>query len=245
MLMPIPIAAAVPLIASGVSAVGDVIGGIFRRKQSKQDIADQNAYNHPLAQVRRLREAGLPMASLLGGAGTGTQGGVPEPADFSKVGSNTLSSYLTTQSQMKQLKLLDADIAKTEAEAQGQAILNQINTGDPMAGEPVSYLQRKARLDIETKQLESYIAKNNADIGLIDAAVKKDLHSTGTLSAAVRQSLAKLVVDTNINMQAERRGRIIDFLIKRMEQSGGKLTVAEALFHAIISGSFGPGNFIK
>lgn len=88
-------------------------GALLSRTQSLGDIGRQNAYNHPLNQVRRLREAGLPMAALSGGM-AGNQSALPES---SKDLPHSISQYATTQAQLKQLELIKEEIRLKRAEA--------------------------------------------------------------------------------------------------------------------------------
>lgn len=106
--MPIPLAAWLP---AAIGAVGAMIG----RKQSQGDIARQNAYNSPAQQVKRLREAGLPIAAMEGGY-AGEQSQLPETSGR-EIGGN-IASYITTQTQLQQLKILEEEwrLKRTEAE---------------------------------------------------------------------------------------------------------------------------------
>lgn len=224
----------------------EIAGGAIQRSQSRKDIREQNEYNKPINQLARMREAGLPMAAMTG-AISGTQSSLPVT---NQGGTQALSGFITTRMQLKQLELIDAQIDATEAttkktiqEAQGVANKNQIDTMDPLSGDPVSYLARKARLDILTNQAEQVIRENSRDVGSIDLAVKRDLQSDGTLSKQVRQQLEHLVYSTKIQIQAERRGRVLDKLITALEKDG--MSTSEAFIHAIITGALGASNITR
>lgn len=98
------------LIPTLITAVGSIVG----RRQSQGDIARQNAYNSPAQQVARLREAGLPMAAMEGGH-AGTQSALPEISG-DKIG-GSIGSYVTTQTQLMQLKILQEELRLKGAEA--------------------------------------------------------------------------------------------------------------------------------
>lgn len=95
-----------------ISAFITAGGALLNRAQSQGDIARQNAYNHPLNQVRRLRESGLPMAALTGGM-AGAQSALPQTIDAG----GTLNKYVTTQQQLQQLELVKEEIRLKRAEA--------------------------------------------------------------------------------------------------------------------------------
>jgi len=82
----------------------------LERAQSRGDIARQNAYNSPLQQIARLREAGLPNAALLNGTQAGNQSALPQT-------NKSLGNFITTQTQLKQLEILKAEIRLKNAEA--------------------------------------------------------------------------------------------------------------------------------
>lgn len=119
--MPLPFAALIPLLAAGVSAGGAIGGAAIQRGQSKRDIADQNAYNHPARQLARLREAGLPYAAYAAGQ-AGNQSALPITNDggASQAGQHIaqgLNNYITTQAQLKQIDILKAETRQRNADA--------------------------------------------------------------------------------------------------------------------------------
>lgn len=116
--MPLPFAALIPLIAAGIGAGGAIGGAAIHRGQSKQDIANQNAYNHPAQQLARLREAGLPFAAYAQGQ-SGNQSALPQASDagLTQGSQSGISNFITTSTQLKQLELLKAEIRQRNAEA--------------------------------------------------------------------------------------------------------------------------------
>lgn len=108
---------ALPLIGAGLAAILPGIigaaGSLIGRAQSRGDIARQNAYNHPAAQVARLREAGLPMSALTGeSAGNQAANPITSGEGVGKIG-----SYVANQQMQKQMELLDQEIRVKKSEA--------------------------------------------------------------------------------------------------------------------------------
>lgn len=109
-----------PAIAALLPAlVAAIAGGLAQRGGSLADIRRSNLYNHPVNQVRRLREAGLPMAAM-GNNISNTQSQLPDSNDLGVgMAAGKLSEYITTRLQQKQLELIEEQIRKTKAEAEG------------------------------------------------------------------------------------------------------------------------------
>lgn len=91
-----------------------ILSTLGSRAISQGDIGRQNAYNHPINQVRRVRDAGLPMAFLSGGQ-AGNQSALPE--SIGKELPGNISAFITTQMQQKQMKLVEEEIRLKRAEA--------------------------------------------------------------------------------------------------------------------------------
>jgi len=106
------------ILPSAFGSIGSIVGGIINRGQARRDIAEQNAYNHPKAQLARLREAGLPMAAMTGG-NVGNQSSLPTSHSGTQIGEGVgkIGNYITTQMQLKQLKILDEEIRLKGTEA--------------------------------------------------------------------------------------------------------------------------------
>lgn len=237
-LLVIPFAALIPLIAAGISAGGAIGGAALARGQSKRDIQEQNEYNSPINQVNRLREAGLPMAAFGGGTSTGNQSALPIQSG-QQVGAG-ISNFITTQLTLKQLKLLDAQIANTQQEAQSKAIDNQLKQLDPTAGDPVSYGARMQKLDYEMKLIQKSMSENSKQIQDIDLAIKKDLHADGTLSEITRKQLEGLINAVALSKQTLNKGLVMDTIIEKMKNNG--MSAFEALLLAFSMNQMSTGS---
>lgn len=124
--MPAPaIAPFLPLIGTGVSVIGNMLGGIFgnksRKKEAKRSRTHDinmwdktNAYNHPSQQMARLRDAGLNPNLVYGGSSGGTAGtanalpGAKDPKiNDITMGENPMMQYVgikNTQAQTDNLR---------------------------------------------------------------------------------------------------------------------------------------------
>lgn len=233
-----------PAIAALLPALIATIGGsILSRGQSQGDIRRQNAYNHPVNQVRRLREAGLPFAAM-GTNQTGNQSALPETNKGIQETGQAIGNFISTRLQQKQIELIDSQIRKTDEEAQGQGIDNQLKTIDPMFGQPVSYGARMARLDIETRQIQKEILEHQREITYIDRQVKESLHKTGQLTDEIKNRVLlqfrqlkaydQTYTTNEMKIKAERT------LIEQLEKGG--MSVEEAFIHLLMSG--GIRNFV-
>jgi len=100
----------IPALKTAAPYIAEFAQGQIARAQSQGDIARQNAYNSPLQQIARLREAGLPNAALLNGSQAGNQTSLPQT-------NKGISSFIQTQTQLKQLEILKAEIRLKNAEA--------------------------------------------------------------------------------------------------------------------------------
>lgn len=231
--------AILPLIFGGIAGGSNLSASIINREQSRGDIDRQNEYNSPINQLARLREAGFPMAAgFQGGVTAGSQSALPQTSGAAA--SNAIAGFISTAVQLKQLKLIDAQIAKTQEEGQSVAIDNQIKMLDPTAGEPLSYGARMARLQYETAGLHKDLLENSYDINSMEYKLRKELYDDGTLSQITRQQLESLIVSLGIARQTENKGRIMDSIIERMKTNG--IGLFEALLMAFGMGQLGMGD---
>lgn len=219
-----------PITLAALISAGTSIGSsIFNREQSKRDIDRQNAYNSPIQQVARLKEAGLPMAALTDGH-AGSQSALPQTSGQGI--KDALGSFITTQLQKKQIELMEAQIRKTNEEAQGQANKNQIDMLDPLAGTPVSSMARMARLDFEMKQIQKEMMSRSKDIQELDYKVQKELTDDGTITAITRFQLQGLINGVILGNQSINKGLVMDRVIQEMKKGKGSITLFEALLMA-------------
>uniref|UniRef100_A0AAU8B364 DNA pilot protein n=2 Tax=Dulem virus 235 TaxID=3145712 RepID=A0AAU8B364_9VIRU len=192
----------IPSLVAGIGSIaGSAIGAISQSKANKANyrlMQEQNAYNEkmwnlnnayntPLMQRQRLEEAGINPALALSNISTGVaQGAVtsaPAPNLMPTIQGNPLagagSAFTSMYSTLKQNELLDAQVAKTQAEAKSIAQLTENTLTD-------SGVQRKVwqtnidSMNLTMSQLkEMFPAQKQYLNSQIDAiAVKMDLDKT-------------------------------------------------------------------
>lgn len=227
-------------------AIIQALGGIGDHFSSRNAINRQNRYNEPINQVRRLNEAGLPLAALDGTAQAGNQSNTPQ----SHIGdaANKISDYTTTSVQRKQLELIDAQIqatkaqaAKTEVEANSLQTDLTVKQLDPTEGGAVSQGARMAVLEYQGKQLDNFLKENERRLREINLMIQGDLARDGIIQKVTRQQLINLTLQSSLYMQQFRTihaaTAAANQLIDSMQKSGGKMTTAEAFFHQLLSGN--------
>lgn len=151
-----PLVAALPAI---VSAAGAVTSAVMNKNsndnnnQLQQQLVQQaNAYNTPSAQVGRFRQAGLNPYMMLGQVNAGNQQSVAstQPTDYSGVvngAAGVANTLIQAASANSQIKVNDADVAKTESET----ALNKIDA-QTRAAENLARINQLVKQGALTKQ---------------------------------------------------------------------------------------------
>lgn len=105
------------IATSAIPSIGSIGAAALQRNWALKDWNRVNAYNHPKEQVSRLRQAGLPLASMFSGSGGSTSSAPNTPSIDPTLGTaKGLDSYFTNQLTRKQVQLLDEQIGKAEAD---------------------------------------------------------------------------------------------------------------------------------
>lgn len=137
-----PLVAALPAI---VSAAGAVTSAVMNKNsndnnnQLQQQLVQQaNAYNTPSAQIGRFRQAGLNPYMMLGQVNPGNQTSVAstQPTDYSGVvngAAGVANTLIQAASANSQIKVNDADVAKTESETALNRIDAQTRAAENLA----------------------------------------------------------------------------------------------------------------
>lgn len=151
-----PLVAALPAI---VSAAGAVTSAVMNKNsndnnnQLQQQLVQQaNAYNTPSAQVGRFRQAGLNPYMMLGQVNAGNQQSVAttQPTDYSGVvngAAGVANTLIQAASANSQIKVNDANVAKTESET----ALNRIDA-QTRAAENLARINQLVKQGVLTKQ---------------------------------------------------------------------------------------------
>lgn len=148
-----------------VPVVGGIAAAALQRSWALKDWHRQNAYNHPSQQIARLKEAGLPLASMFSGSGGSTSSDVRNSEVDPTLGSaQGLQTFMINRLQRKQIELLDQQIGKAEADKViSQVAANKARDEDRYYREPKiddqGFLQegnrRRDSLIMGTEQMQS------------------------------------------------------------------------------------------
>lgn len=104
--------------AAPISAVASLGSAAIQRGWALKDWRRVNEYNSPKAQVARLREAGLPLASMFSGSGGSQSADVKSSQVDPTLGTaQGLSAYMQNRMQRKQIELIDQQIREQSAKA--------------------------------------------------------------------------------------------------------------------------------
>lgn len=184
--MAFPVGAA---IAAGASLAGSAAsiaatGKLNRRNREWQEkmYAETNAYNHPMNQMQRFREAGLNPHLIYGqgNSGNATMASAPnqEVPNFNFV--DAVNAYVTTRKQQvetdnleKAQKVMDSQIASNNASAQN-ALSNSARTDQERMQAAETFSMVKKQLELNLDMIGTQIDKATKEIDNIiaDTALK-------------------------------------------------------------------------
>ncbi len=214
--MPAPaIAPFLPLIGSGVSAIGNLVGGLFGNKSRKTE-SDRsrahdinmwdktNAYNHPTAQMQRLRSAGLNPNLVYGGSSGGTAGtanALPGAKDAKindiSMGENPMMQYVSlknTQAQTDNLRTQNGVLVAEKNLKDVQAVTEADKQGDlKVSAQYKKKLIEKALQDILKSQQDT----ENARLESIYKGYENERASKGQLRG---DDYKKVLLDKGLNL---------------------------------------------
>lgn len=106
------------LAAGAIPIFGAQAAAQQQRRWALRDLEAQNKYNSPAEQLRRLKEAGLPAAAFFSG-GVSSQSDQPRSTNVDPTfgTSQGVGGYLNSRMNSAQLRLMDAQTRKADAEA--------------------------------------------------------------------------------------------------------------------------------
>lgn len=184
---------------AGMDVVGSAIGGWINKGNSKslmryqnqlavENWRMQNEYNHPAAQMARLREAGL-NPSLFYSSGQGvnsnsTNPGAPTPSsaanvDLSGLGASATQTYLASQMQKQQLKNMQVQNDATAADTQLKLIKYALEL------EKVPYFKEAARAWRDKLLLDNQVS--DSQVKNLEAKTTETMAATQNLYATFDQ----------------------------------------------------------
>jgi len=212
------------IIPAAIGAASSIIGGIIERKRALKDRAHLEEYTSPQAQVQRLQEAGLSKGMLYDSRAAG-QSAMPNETSsgFEEAGKH-LAGYVAHSLQRKQMDLVDAQIANTQADTAvkqaterrtwAQALgdyaestvknaqMNaQLNTELLNSNfKPSNTLEKTVTMGVEGQEQAILGAKMENDLREINTEVMKTLHAEGVLTDKAKAEYAGVVIN-NRQMQ--------------------------------------------
>lgn len=107
-------------LAPAITATAGLVASIAQRRSAKKDIERMNAYNHPKAQVARMREAGLSPSLMYSQGNVGNQASTPPPLDFSRVAPEALQA-------LNQTRMTQAQVEAVNANTRRVGVLTEVN----------------------------------------------------------------------------------------------------------------------
>lgn len=187
----------------GASIVGAVSANKMQKRQFEQQkqlyeqqfrdqrqmIAEQNAYNSPANQRKLLEEAGLnPMLMYQNGSSQSIQSEVANPqvpdapryAGSGEIIAGGVQKGIDTMMSMAQLRLLEAQVRKTDAEATGQDISNRYT--------PAQYEQQLRKGEVDIQYSTQLIDKAIQDINESGSRIELNKAQIDSLTQGIAES---------------------------------------------------------
>lgn len=101
-----------------IPVIGSMGSAMLQQHYALKNWHRTNAYNHPREQVKRNKEAGLPLAAMFSGSGGSTSQAPSTPNIDPSLGTaQGLEKYFTNRMQKKQIELIDQQIREATASA--------------------------------------------------------------------------------------------------------------------------------
>ncbi|MDV3547376.1 hypothetical protein CMU66_02490 [Elizabethkingia anophelis] len=224
------------IASAGASLLGNVLGSVFSNNSSKKVARENrafaldmwnknNEYNTPLAQMQRLKEAGL-NPNLMYGQGTTGNSSAPAKADGRQPTQYDFMPAMQMYQQMRmnesqrqlqksQTELNHAQAAKTQAETDSTKASTQ-NTQDTIQFNRESRPKILQKYDLENQS----ISLSNENLNKINAKIEADINQikantqlTSRQADVAKASLGKIAIEVE---NAVKQGRSID--LQQVEQ---------------------------
>lgn len=177
--------------AQGAAAIGRGIGANKRQKRARkwqlEDWDRVNAYNHPQAQMQRLKEAKLNPQLAVGGTSTGNASSIDSnnletsvAEEISAGAADTVNSYQDHRVKMAQTQNLKADALKKAAETVNTGIKNEADEQN---------LKAIKTYTMDNAALENQYKEHRNDTMFQEQKQREKLYSTQLSSAKSKAAL--------------------------------------------------------
>jgi len=219
--------ALIPPIIQGISGIAAYIA-------SRAAIRQQNKYNLPSKQVKRLQDAGLPMVA--GKYFDSNQKSLPDTTGITQAGTG-LASYISTQNQLEagRIAKYQADLLEDERNVKLEKMPDigdkQIDNYIPVTGDTAQ--AQNLRREWATKAADTLYAQHREAMQNIDSMVKAELQRDGKLTEAfvtqIKHQLASMGLIDEQKITAETNNKINRIIIETGEKAPGGMTFMRAL----------------
>jgi len=182
------------LVPSLLGVGGSLLGQITNRLFVKA----QNRYNHPVQAMKRLKQAGLPLAAF-NADNAGNQTSLPSEG-FTQAGEHLSKFYEHRNERIAAARgLEDLRTASAGADVAEEDARIKLGKGE----NDQSLLADKQNTELAIQKATLAMNKNQSEIAAIDLAAKKELQEKGMLNTETYQRIRKMVKEIKlINTQA-------------------------------------------
>lgn len=225
------------VLAALAPVAGSFGSAALQQRYARRNWDAVNAYNHPKQQVARLKEAGLPLATMFGGQGGSTSSPINTPNVDPTLGvAEGLGKFMQVGQVKRQNKLMDAEIRIKEAEAAlkedelGFQLGTTIDSSDgqviqdyePALGDSNQVLGIKR--DRAIREAEKISKGIENDLKGIEQEVKNRLNSGGYLDQDFIEKVRKTIMEsTSLSVHIkneELRRRLANDIIEDLDKGG-------------------------
>lgn len=225
-----------------------LIGGLGKLLASRSAINRQNVYNSPVAQIGRLKEAGLPFAAFEAGQ-AGSQSQLPDLTGFDTIG-NAIGTGIQ---QGNQLEMFQELLRKASADADTAGFLRDVTREETkgllstvesdLTGMPQSIASANKVLEHRMRELGVWSADHKEAMDNIQRKILQSKFDSGYLQKLADEEFDRLV-NTNKAMRQlwqsnEEKGAAFKRIVEAIKGSDGKLGFWEALLIQVMSGLSG------
>lgn len=220
-------------IAAGITGLGSIGSAALQRRWAIKDWEKVNAYNHPREQVKRLREANLPLATMFTGSGGSTSSDVRATEVDATLGTaHALDKYMALRMQKKQLSLIDQQIRKTGAEA---------SYAEELANEKAGEVQWKMRSQIDP--VTGFLIEGNKQVEGLESSLRIQKAQAQTQEVLAELQRAKSQADIDHTLQTIGLGKqqyeynaikqkVDKWILNRLDNKG--ISALEALIYKFL-----------
>jgi len=183
-------------IATGLGLVPSLLGvggALLGQVASRLFVKAQNRYNHPVQAMKRLKQAGLPLAAF-NADNAGNQTSLPSEG-FTQAGEHLSKFYEHRNERVAIARgLEDLRTASAGADVAEEDARIKLGKGE----NDQSLLADKQNTELAIQKATLKMSQNQGEIAAIDLAAKQELEKDGKLNAETYQRIAKMVKEMEL-----------------------------------------------